>query len=363
MKHQLRRRPSGRLQCLECRAGFRTAEAARHSVFACPGEGLAHGPTGAREHLVYPKDLDRSCRAWNCPDPAPEHRWHGPDPYCDEYTCSRCMHDCDCDVCKGVVHVPRLNVLVDIPEDELNLTPRRKRARMKNQLAELRVNDYVKAEGVDTRGHKVVRVGDLLAPPKNVTAQRNGKRVKGWRLFVGLPGTPVTERSTWVTLFPDAGSVERTSRPQQGEWSNTELRYVPGVRANNHNMAIYFGGKGGKRSKEPAEPVVLAGITYTDDGHYEIWDKDTRDVLLTCTLQTQIWWATAPPPTQEEEASEPAQRGFRPQLSVVAGNVPDEADDLGKPVSHVRTGKIVGYLLEPQNGQDWQFTPIGERAK
>ncbi|MFD7336685.1 hypothetical protein ACFV98_11860 [Streptomyces violascens] len=234
---------------------------------------------------------------------------------------------------------------------------------MKKQLAELRVNDHVRAEGVDTRGQQVVRVGDLLAPPKDVTAQRNGHRAKGWRLFVGLAGTSVTERATWVTIFPDAGSVEKVSRPKVGEWQNTELRLVPGVRASS-KMAFHFGGKGGKRSTEPVEPVVLAGITYVGDGRYEIRDQDTGDVLLTCTLQSQIWWATAPPAAME---SEPAGQGqgesSAPQLSVVADTLPEEDDDLRRPVHHVATGEVVGYLREPHDGECWKWTSIEKEQR
>ncbi|MGW1867963.1 hypothetical protein ACWCPS_20630 [Streptomyces mauvecolor] len=231
---------------------------------------------------------------------------------------------------------------------------------MKNQLAKLRVNDYIRAEGVDTRGQQVVRVGDLLAPPKDVTAQRNGKRTKGWRLFVGLPGTAVTERSTWVTIFPDAGSAEKVSRPKVGEWQNTELRLVPGVRASS-KMAFRFGGKGGKRSTEPAEPVVLATITYVGDGRYEIRDQDTGEVLLTCTLQSQIWWATAPPAAIDDESAGQGQApSSAAQLSVVADTLPEEDDGLGRPIHHVATGEVVGYLREPRGGESWIWTPIGK---
>ncbi|MER6912221.1 hypothetical protein ABT354_11155 [Streptomyces sp. NPDC000594] len=224
---------------------------------------------------------------------------------------------------------------------------------MKTQLAELRVGDYVKAEGVDTRGHPVSRMGTLLAEPKDVTAQRDGRRSKGWRLFVGLAGTDISERSTWVTIFPDAGSVEKAEPPEAGKWQNTQLREIPGVKATNHALRIHFGGKGGKRSTEPQEPVMLAGVQYTDDGVYEIYDVDTGAVLLAAKLQTYVWWMSAKPALQPAAAP----------LTVVPVTLPGEADDLGTPVSHTRTGAIVGYLREPRNGADWVFTPIGETEK
>ncbi|MEU9603681.1 hypothetical protein [Streptomyces sp. NPDC048057] len=78
-----------------------------------------------------------------------------------------------------------------------------------------------------------------------------------------------------------------------GVWRNTPLREVPGVGPSNHQLRIHFGGRGGIRSKAPAEPVVLAGVSYTGEGRYEVWDADSRDVLLNCTLASRVWWAPA----------------------------------------------------------------------
>ncbi|GGU76989.1 hypothetical protein GCM10010211_48610 [Streptomyces albospinus] len=114
MKHHLRRRPEQRLQCLRCRAAFTDETSAQRSTFPCPDEPLAHGLLGQREHIRYPTwSKDRSCAAWNCPDPDPSHNWHGPDPYCDESPCPTCLHNCDCDVCEGRVRAPGLYRLVD----------------------------------------------------------------------------------------------------------------------------------------------------------------------------------------------------------------------------------------------------------
>ncbi|MGW1836940.1 hypothetical protein [Streptomyces sp. NPDC002067] len=114
MRHALRKRPEQRLQCLRCRAAFLDDASAQGSTFPCPGEPLVHGLLGQREHIRYPTwSKDRGCAAWNCPDPAPSHNWHGPDPYCDETPCRICLHDCDCDVCEGHVRAPGLYRLVD----------------------------------------------------------------------------------------------------------------------------------------------------------------------------------------------------------------------------------------------------------
>ncbi|MFG2228046.1 hypothetical protein [Streptomyces sp. NPDC048644] len=209
-------------------------------------------------------------------------------------------------------------------------------------IAGVKAGDYVTAAGVDTRGHPVTRTGTLLERPKPVTAQRNGKREKGVRLFVGLAGTSIDQRSTWVTLFPDDGSVEEAEQPKADEWQNTELRAVPGIRSATDSVRFHFGGKGGKRSSEPGEPVVLAGVRATPDVRYEIFDVDTEDVLLEATLQTRVWWLPAMPLAFEPEPAD---------VSDPAGRV---QNDLGQPVHHVRTGELVGYLT------DDKFTPIEE---
>ncbi|MER6380757.1 hypothetical protein ABT274_12335 [Streptomyces sp. NPDC001127] len=181
---------------------------------------------------------------------------------------------------------------------------------MKEQLAKLRVNDYIRAEGVDTRGHTVVRTGHLLAQPKEVMAQRSGTRMKGWRLFVGVAGTSIDQRSTWVTLFPGAGSVEHARQPEVGEWQQTPFGKIPGVRTSpDVNVRVLFGGKGGKRSKEPTQRT-LARLVHSPDKHrYEVRDAETGETLLCPSWQTAIWWAVAPAEEEhgdQDQAVEPA---------------------------------------------------------
>ncbi|UQI44620.1 hypothetical protein M1P56_09805 [Streptomyces sp. HU2014] len=241
-------------------------------------------------------------------------------------------------------------------------------AELRARLATLSVGDHVKAVGSDTRGREVTRVGDLLAPPAEVTAQRNGRKTPGFRLFVGLAGTNPSERSTWVTLFPDYGTVEQADAPQPGEWRNTELRYVPGIRTADGRRTVLFGGKGGKRSDKPSQSTLVK-IRYTESGRYELVDANSGDVVHTTALQGQIWWALAPaePDAQPavEHVDEPTDAAEAPQptaLSLVPDTLMDEDDhsDLGNAVSHARTGAIVGYLREPRGGQDWKWTPIDQ---
>ncbi|GGX54473.1 hypothetical protein [Streptomyces noursei] len=160
-------------------------------------------------------------------------------------------------------------------------------------LAEFTEDDHVTVTGVDTRGHNVTRSGYLLAPAKTVNAQRSGIRTKGWRLCVGPTGMDPAERSTWVTVFPDAGTIEHTPEPDAGQWSMTELRHVPGIRASSHNASILYGGRGGARSPEPTQSTAVT-VAHTGDGIYELRAPDTNTVQLSCRLSTRIWWARLP---------------------------------------------------------------------
>ncbi|WP_424862981.1 hypothetical protein [Streptomyces sp. MMS24-I29] len=319
MSHSLRLRPEGRYQCTACRAAWPTEAAARRSGFACPGVPLAHGLTP--EHRVFPKSGDRSCASWGCEEPDAGHR-HGPDPFCDDITCRHCVHACDCAVCDGTLLAPGLTVLEDIPEHELAQTPRRRNARMKSELQKktdgFSVGDHVTAVGSDTRGHEVTRTGYLLAEPKYVTARRNGSPAMAIRLCVGARGTDPAERTTWTTLFSDAGSVTHTPEPEPGTWFHTELRHVPGVKASSHKTRILYGGKGGARSTEPSQATPVT-VTYTDEGYYALWDPATDTTSAVITLATKIWWAHLPQDAGPDEPSASGEQEGAESAEPVAG--------------------------------------------
>ncbi|MFJ8676766.1 hypothetical protein [Streptomyces sp. NPDC093589] len=167
---------------------------------------------------------------------------------------------------------------------------------LRERLTKFTVGDHVTAVGFDTRGQGVTRSGYLLAAVKEVKAQRNGVRNEGWRLYVGPHGTDPAERSTWVTLFPDAGTIERSAEPDTGLWSMTELRKVPGIRATSHTTSILYGGKGGARSLEPTQAMPVT-VTYTNDGLYELRSPADGTVHLSCRLSAQIWWTALPKTT------------------------------------------------------------------
>jgi hypothetical protein len=75
------------------------------------GRPLPHGHPYSREHVVYPTWYDQG-------------NGHGPDRLCDELGCFCMSHECDCDVCTGVIDVPALKILNDShePEVEINMT-------------------------------------------------------------------------------------------------------------------------------------------------------------------------------------------------------------------------------------------------
>ncbi|MFJ5725499.1 hypothetical protein [Streptomyces sp. NPDC093149] len=167
------------------------------------------------------------------------------------------------------------------------------KAELQKMIDGFSVGDHVTATGSDTRGHEVTRTGYLLAEPKLVNVRRNGSPAKGLRLCVGAKGTDPSERTTWTTLFPDAGSVERTPEPEPGKWLMTELRYVPGVKASSHNTRILYGGNGGARSSGPTQCAPV-NVVYTDEGLYALWDPTTDKTYAVITLATKIWWAHLP---------------------------------------------------------------------
>ncbi|MDJ0347210.1 hypothetical protein QMK19_39090 [Streptomyces sp. H10-C2] len=320
MTHSVRRRPEGRYQCTACRAAWPTEGDALRSAVACPGEPLAHGLT--REHRVFPKSGDRSCGSWFCEEPDPSH-YHGPDPFCDVQNCRYCCHGCDCAVCTGTLHAPHLTILEDIPEHELAQTPKRRNVRLTTEfhtlMGDLSAGEHVTATGTDTRGHQVTRAGYLLAAPEIVTARRNGCPAKALRLCVGAKGTDPSERTTWTTLFADEGTVERTPEPEAGSWSNTELRFVPGVRASSHTTRILYGGKGGARSTGPNRSAAVS-VVYTDEGFYALWDPATDTTHALIKLSNKIWWAQLPMETTPDTASSCGERGAGQPTSTAAGS-------------------------------------------
>ncbi|MEU3825242.1 hypothetical protein AB0F36_07940 [Streptomyces sp. NPDC029080] len=169
-------------------------------------------------------------------------------------------------------------------------------ADLMTKLAGLKPGDYITATGQDTRGHAVTRVGFLLWEPKEVKAQRNGTSTKAWRVFVGTKGMEPSDRSSWVTMFADSGSVEVvTTDPEGVEWKDTELRNAVS------SAVILYGGKGGKNTSGPRQARKVS-IGYTESGAYALTDLETNELVDTMRLQSRIWWAAMPADHYENQA-------------------------------------------------------------
>ncbi|MFD8088986.1 hypothetical protein [Streptomyces malaysiensis] len=177
------------------------------------------------------------------------------------------------------------------------------------QCSALKGGDYVTATGVDTRGHKVTRVGFMLWTHKEVKAQRSGVQTKAWRVFIGEKGADPTIRAHWVTMFEGEGSVELLTKDRKGlSWQDTELRSAVA------SAVIVYGGKGGKKSTGPSQ-AVKARVTYTDSGAYSLTDLKTGEQIETLRLQSRIWWAPMPADHYEAASaddSKPATLGRGP---------------------------------------------------
>ncbi|MEU5577763.1 hypothetical protein ABZ791_10860 [Streptomyces huasconensis] len=283
---------------------------------------------------------------------------YGPDRLCDVIDCPLCVgHACDCDVCTDRLKALSLKVLHDSQESgNRKRSPNWKEIEMAEDLMEMlakvKPGDFVTAFGKDTRGHEVTRTGTLLAQPEDMKATHNGRKMKAVRVRVGERGSDPAARSTWTTLIPGHGTIRATEPPQSGVWTNGQLGKVPGVREGSPSLRVHFGGKGGKRSQEPMEPVVLAGVRHIGDGRYEIFDVDDDAVLLTGTLQTQIWWAHAPEADEHQDQEPEAGEDDQEQADHESEREPERF--LGKPVHHLVTGQLVGYWAPHK------FTPIEE---
>ncbi|MEV0780515.1 hypothetical protein [Streptomyces sp. NPDC050428] len=120
--------------------------------------------------------------------------------------------------------------------------------------AEVQVGDYVRAQTQNPAGRSVVGEGYLLADAKEVTATRDGQRVKAWRLHLGREGaTPSVHNGVTVLL---GERVERLPAPQP----------VPAAEAVEHTNTL--GWKGPQESREKVgehegKPVEIGELHVT----------------------------------------------------------------------------------------------------
>jgi hypothetical protein len=85
----------------------------------------------------------------------------------------------------------------------------------------------------------------------------------------------------------DQAAEEKPSHSYRGSLRN--FGNLP-TRGRNHEPAMWFGGKAGKRNPEPGKWVKVK-IVYTGEGKYDLVDTATDETLLTATLATQIHWS------------------------------------------------------------------------
>ncbi|MFE9456000.1 hypothetical protein [Streptomyces californicus] len=234
-------------------------------------------------------------------------------------------------------------------------------ADLKNQLARLQKRDRITATGVDTRGHKVTRTGALLWEPKEVNAQRDGRKTKGWRVFVGELGADPTDRSTWVTMFADFGTVELLD-------DNKHQEETPAREWQKHKMGdfVSWGGApryfryGGlaKRKAEADGPMVRVRWAESRHGENSLVDVHTNEVVDVVHSMSKVW---AIPATDEEiEAMPPLVEleKARPDYSVPPEEREESNDQVDeepqpKPRKPVRSGVLFeGWLgdLDGENG-------------
>lgn len=111
-----------------------------------------------------------------------------------------------------------------------------------------------------------------------------------------------------------------------GAWYKGALRNVPNLpsRGRSNKMRIWFGGRAGKRNPVPAQWRKV-GISYTGDGQYELYDVETDEALMMCTLANQIHWA----PIDSAGVEDDHQEQDKPQGREVPENIrymAEEAD-------------------------------------
>ncbi|MFC9231367.1 DUF6884 domain-containing protein [Streptomyces decoyicus] len=322
---------------------------------------MAHGHPYEREHVLYPFSYDRGFG-------------YGPDRLCDEIGCEQCVgHSCDCDVCTQRLAVPSLRTLMDNHDlsraRSINWEKEDMENDLKAMLAGLKHNDYVTASGVDTRGHKVTRVGFMLREPKEVKAQRNGTSTKAWRVFVGQPGTDANTRNTWVTLFPDAdgGRVERIVEPkveqvEKGESgkhaAKDSKQTIRGRGPELERKRVVLVACGGTKS---TTGTASAGEMYV--GNYHVACRNAAEVLEGATLILSAKYGLVPL-HQEIEAYDIEAGGPEAIDGAELKRQAEEMDLLDAEVTVLGGGKYVSLAREVWPGAETPLSGgIGQQLK
>ncbi|MFE0773929.1 DUF6884 domain-containing protein [Streptomyces sp. NPDC058861] len=148
-----------------------------------------------------------------------------------------------------------------------------------------------------------------------VTVLGGEKYVKGVRQIwpdaeaplTGAIGQQLQQLSAMCGGDAPENDVEDDDQAEAGpkSWYRGSLHNVPNlpVRGRSTVCHIWFGGKASKKKPEPG-PWHRAGVTYTGEGKYEIYDLGTSEVLHTCKAGATLFW-THPDWEQDANTAEP----------------------------------------------------------
>lgn len=227
--------------------------------------------------------------------------------------------------------------------------------------------DRVKAVGVDTRGHQVTRIGTMLWDARQVKAQRSGKRVDAWRVFVGEPGDDPTVRATWVTLFEDEGSVEWLDAPPVEAGSPKWEKRKMGDLVSWEDVPRYFRYGGLAKHKAGADgPMVRVRFAESRFGMNNLVDVHTNEVVDRVHSMSMVWVIRA---TDEEMATMPPLVKLpdaRPDYSLPPEErqADDVQDDEPKPRKAFRPGVLFeGWVTKDRSGPGFIVMSMDHRRQ
>ncbi|MEV6551734.1 hypothetical protein AB0M57_23890 [Streptomyces sp. NPDC051597] len=231
----------------------------------------------------------------------------------------------------------------------------------------------VRAKGRDTRGYTKTLEGTLLRAPKDTRAQREGQSVKVWRIYVGQQGEQPSNQNT-LTLLPAEALEQEAPEVEAEETMHFKLNEAA-IAELAAGYRIRATGREPRGRTVTREGVLLVDperdATRWDGESVEVWrlhlgsrpgDEAAHRNLLTMRLDDTVEIINEPepetPPTPEEEGSSAASEPEPASVFAPVVTLRLEGNGLGKPIRHVVTGVVVGYLREPRGSESWKWTPI-----
>ncbi|GHF61475.1 hypothetical protein ABZ616_14060 [Streptomyces noursei] len=271
------------------------------------------------------------------------------------------------------VQAPGLCVLVDSHEPEI---PKEMNELIYEEVPVscAKQGARVRAKGKDTRGYTKTLEGTLLRAPKDTRAQRDGRSVKVWRIYVGQPGERPCNQNT-LALLPEETLEQEAPESEAEETLHFKLNEA-GIGELAAGYRIRATGREPRGRTVTREGVLLADPqrdnTRWDGEPVEVWrlhlgqpgEEAAHRHLLTVRLDdtVEIINEPDPAPAHEEDSSSTAREPEPAPVSAPVVTLPVKGHGLGKPIRHVVTNEVVGYLREPRDGESWKWTPI-EKAE